>query len=425
VTKEVKLPSLGEGIEGADVVQVLVEPGQTIAIDDPILEMESDKAAMEIPSPAAGVVERILVKPGDRAVIGSILLTLETNGAAAVEPAAPAKSAASAPVAPVAPAPAPSAPLAVPAKAAPLPSSRDGKLVPASPSVRRFAREIGIEIAQVPATGDGGRISIDDVKAHSRAVNAGGGAPAPAPSSKPLPDFAQFGSVRAESMSGIRRATATHMSHCWTTVPHVTQFDKADITEVEVQRKSFGKKVEAAGGKLTITAIAIKILAAALRKFPKFNSSVDMVNQSIVYKDYVHIGVAVDTDRGLLVPVIRDADQKNIVDIAIEIGELAERARDKKIGLADMQGGSMTVTNLGGIGGTAFTPIVNWPEVAILGIARGEKEPVWQNGKFVPRLMMPLSLSYDHRVIDGADGARFLRWIAEALENPFLIALEG
>ena len=437
MSQEIKVPSVGEGIESVDIVEILVEPGQKVEVEEPLIEVESEKAAAEIPSPAAGVVDKILVQAGDTATVGQVFMTLTVgNGetAAAEEPAAAEDASAPEPEAPApvvesakpATPPAAAKPPPVSRPAAPLPSQSDGKSVPASPAVRRFAREIGIDVAQVPGSDEAGRISIEDVKAYSRSVNAGGQtAPAGAPAARALPDFAKLGSVHSEQMSGIRKATATHMSYCWSTIPHVTQFDEADITELEPQRKRFGKSVEAAGAKLTVTAIAIKVLAAALKKFPQFNVSVDMANQSIVYKDYFNIGVAVDTDRGLLVPVIRDVDGKSIVDLAIELGQIAERARDRKLGADDMQGGCMTVTNLGGIGGIGFTPIVNWPEVAILGIARGSMQQVWRNNSFAPRLILPLSLSYDHRVIDGADGARFLRWIAEALANPFVISLES
>ncbi|MDZ7766156.1 MAG: 2-oxo acid dehydrogenase subunit E2 [Melioribacteraceae bacterium] len=228
-------------------------------------------------------------------------------------------------------------------------------------------------------------------------------------------------------MTNIRKKTAEHLSYAWATIPHVTQFDKADITELEKLRKQFGKKVEDAGGKLTVTAILVKIIAAALKEFPQFNCSIDMDKKEIIYKKYYSVGIAVDTDRGLLVPVIRDADKKNIVEISVELGEMAAKARDKKLSLEDMQGGNFSISNLGGIGGTYFTPIVNSPEVAILGVSRGGYEQVYQkdSGEFVPRLMLPLSLSYDHRIIDGADAIRFLRWIVEALENPFKLLLEG
>jgi pyruvate dehydrogenase E2 component (dihydrolipoamide acetyltransferase) len=240
-----------------------------------------------------------------------------------------------------------------------------------------------------------------------------------------LPDFSKWGEVERRPMSGVRRKTAEHLSHAWTTIPHVTQFDKADMTVLEEIRPKYASEAERLGGKLTVTAIITKILAQALRKFPQFNSSIDMATQSIVYKKYVHVGIAVDTEHWLLVPVVRDADQKNILEIAVEIQRLAEKAKARKLTLDEMSGGSMSITNLGGIGGTAFTPIVNWPEVAILGISRGSVEAVYKDGQLVPRQMLPLSLSYDHRVIDGADAIRFLRWVVEAIEQPFTVMLRG
>ncbi|HXE71093.1 MAG TPA: 2-oxo acid dehydrogenase subunit E2, partial [Candidatus Nitrosotenuis sp.] len=295
--------------------------------------------------------------------------------------------------------------------------------VPAAPSVRRVARELGLDIREIQGTGPGGRISIEDVKAHARQILqsrlASGPATAAAPS--PLPDFTRFGEVEFEPLSSVRRLTAESMARSWTQVPHVTQHDKADITELEEWRKGYSARVE--GGKLTVTAILIKVVAAALKVFPRFNSSLDLANQQIVLKKYCHIGVAVDTERGLLVPVVRHADRKGLGQIAAELGQLADKARTRKIGPDEMTGGCFTITNLGGIGGTSFTPIVNWPEVAILGVSRGTTEPVWRQGGFVPRLMLPLSLSYDHRVIDGADAARFLRWVCQALENPWQMLL--
>jgi pyruvate dehydrogenase E2 component (dihydrolipoamide acetyltransferase) len=265
---------------------------------------------------------------------------------------------------------------------------------------------------------------MEDVKEHAKrliqGVQTGGGVAA----AESLPDFGKWGAVERQAMSGVRRKTAEHLSHAWI-APHVTQHDLADITELEQARKRYGKKAEAAGGKLTMTAIALKIAASALKVFPQFNTSIDLERDEIVYKKYCHIGVAVDTERGLLVPVIRDVDKKNILEISAELAEAAAKARNRKLGLEDMRGGCFTITNLGGIGGTAFTPVINWPEVAILGIARGRFQPVLQEGQFQPRLMLPLSLSYDHRAIDGADGARFIRWVAEAFENPFLLSLEG
>jgi pyruvate dehydrogenase E2 component (dihydrolipoamide acetyltransferase) len=307
------------------------------------------------------------------------------------------------------------APPAPPAEVEP-----QGPAAPAAPSVRRLARELGVDIRRVAGSGPAGRISLDDVQAYVRNALAGG-IPASAPSS--LPDFTKWGEVERKPMSNIRRKTAEHLSSAWNTIPHVTQHDKADITALEALRKQYSPQAEKAGGKLTMTAIALKIVAAALRKFPQFNSSIDVARNEIVYKKSIHVGVAADTERGLLVPVIRDVDRKGVMQLAAELGAASDKARAGKLSLDDMQGGGFTITNLGGIGGTSFTPIVNWPEVAILGISRGAREPVFVNGAFEPRLMLPLSMSYDHRVIDGADAARFLRWVAEAFEQPFVMSL--
>ncbi|MFZ1729976.1 MAG: 2-oxo acid dehydrogenase subunit E2, partial [Bacteroidota bacterium] len=315
----------------------------------------------------------------------------------------------------------------------PVPGPQQGVPVPAAPSVRMFARELGVDVTQVKGSGMGGRISEDDVKLYVKSVFSAGGpaaasaAPvvmsAGAPRPK-LPDFSIWGEITREAMSKVRRMTAAQMEISGA-IPTVTHHDKADVTRLEELRKSYAKKAERAGVKLTVTAIAMKVAAAALRKFPQFNASIDMESGEIIVKKYVHLGVAVDTERGLLVPVIRDVDKKNIIEISHEMQELAEKARSKKIMPDDMQGASFTITNLGGIGGTAFTPIINSPEVAILGMSRSSIEPVYIDGSFQPRMMLPLSLTYDHRIIDGADAARFLRWIAEALEEPLLMALEG
>jgi pyruvate dehydrogenase E2 component (dihydrolipoamide acetyltransferase) len=296
--------------------------------------------------------------------------------------------------------------------------------------VRRLAREIGVNVNEIEGTGPGGRISQDDVKEHARRIlssvgAAGGAGAALARPARQLPDFQKWGAVERQPWSNIRRATAEHLSHAWTTIPHVTQFDKADVTSLEELRQRHKDRVAQAGGQLTITAMLVKILATAVGKFPQFNASIDTERGEIVYKKYVNIGVAVDTDRGLLVPVIRDADRKNITQIAIDVKQVADKARDRKLSLDEMSGGGISISNLGGIGGTYFTPIVNWPEVAILGVSRGTTEPVWKDGSFVPRQMLPLSLSYDHRVIDGADAMRFLRWVVDAIEQPFLLSLIG
>jgi pyruvate dehydrogenase E2 component (dihydrolipoamide acetyltransferase) len=299
--------------------------------------------------------------------------------------------------------------------------------VAASPSVRRLAREVGVDISEVTGSGAGGRISIEDVKNHAQRLltDTSGYHVTVEPLAVALPDFTRWGEVEREPMSSVRRATAEHMTQAWSTIPHVTQHAKADITALEDLRKRYTIRTEAAGGKLTVTAIVLKVVATALKRFPQFNASLDMGRQEVVYKRFYHIGVAVDTDRGLLVPVIRDVDQKNLVQLSVELTEAAEKARNKKTTLADMQGGTFTVTNLGGIGGSHFSPIINAPEVAILGLARSGIEPQYIDGQFEPRLMLPVSLSYDHRLIDGADGARFIRWVVEALEQPFLLSLEG
>jgi pyruvate dehydrogenase E2 component (dihydrolipoamide acetyltransferase) len=323
---------------------------------------------------------------------------------------------------------APAAPAPPEASSSPAPSQRANRIPAAAwPSVRRLAREVGVDIGEVAGQGPGGRIRIEDVKNHAQRLLADTSRhdAAAEPLAVALPDFTRWGDVEREPMSSVRRATAEHMAQAWSTIPHVTQHAKADITALEDLRKRFTARTEAAGGKLTVTAIVLKVVATALKLFPQFNASLDLGRQEIVYKRFYHIGVAVDTDRGLLVPVIRDVDQKNLVQLSVELTEVAEKARSKKITLAEMQGGTFTVTNLGGIGGSHFSPIINAPEVAILGLARSGIEPHYIAGQFEPRLMLPLSLSYDHRLIDGADGARFIRWVVEALEQPFLLTLEG
>jgi pyruvate dehydrogenase E2 component (dihydrolipoamide acetyltransferase) len=470
-----KLPELGENITAGDVLRVLVKPGDTLSRDQPVLELETDKATIEVPSSVTGQVRDVKVKAGDKVNVGQSILTVEEGAQAASAPPDPKRSATPTPsdsARAMPPATAEEAAGANTAAKVPSgggleqhvegpkrepPADKPGKVVdinrgvrvpepaapevppaPAAPSVRRMARELGVDIAEVAGTGPSGRISVDDVKAHAKGLVEGStGVSSAAGASVPLPDFSRWGEIERQPMRAVRRKTAEHVSAAWAAVPHVTQFDVADITALEELRKKYSKQVEGAGGNLTVTAIALKVVAVALKRYPQFNASVDMKAGEIIYKKYVNIGIAVDTDRGLLVPVIRNADQKNIVQLSIELAQLSEKARTRKITLEEMQGGCFSISNLGGIGGTYFTPIINAPEVAILGISRARWEPVHVAGgpgagaasgdqaHFIPRLMLPLSLSYDHRVVDGADGIRFLRWVAEAFEQPFVLALNG
>jgi len=422
----------------------------------PIMELETDKAVIEVPSSVSGVVAEIKVKEGEKIKVGQVIFTL-AGGSSAPEVARPhvtpvehvsgqhgARLAFQAairaegkteeqalppdhPQPPTAPA------FSMPVQLGKVAGTEYRQPVAASPSVRRFAREVGVDIYEVKGSGPGGRILEDDVKAYTKALVAAAASAAPARAghfAQPqLPDFSKWGKIERVSMRGVRRKTAEHLAEAWNTVPHVTQHDRADITELEQLRARFAPKAEEAGGKMTVTAIALKVCAAALKVFPQFNASIDIEKEEIVYKQYIHIGVAADTDRGLLVPVVRDVDKKNIVELAVELSQISKKAREKKLTPGEMEGGTFTITNLGGIGGVGFTPIVNYPEVAILGLSRSRMEPEWigskEGGKFEPRLILPLSLSYDHRLIDGADAARFLRWIAEAFEQPFLLSVQG
>ncbi len=505
---EFKIPELGENVSAGDVVRVLVKPGDTIEKDQPVLELETDKATIEVPSSVSGTIQEVKVKPGDKVKVGQVVLTVGDGAASdtAAQKAEPAKAEAGAD-APAKDAPAEggrsktAAAAADATKPKPQPAGAaeegglsqaatperkddgeagaaaqaggdDGRVAaqipeeqprqkprgevvdinrgaraaaqppasaeaeaprkpaaPAAPSVRRLARELGVDIAVVQGSGPGGRISTDDLQSYVRAALSGASGGGAVTRSAPLPDFSKWGEVERKPMSNIRRKTAEHLASAWNVIPHVTQHDRADITAVEGLRKRYAPQAEKAGGKLTMTAIALKIVAGALQRFPQFNSSIDVEKNEIVYKKAIHVGVAADTPRGLLVPVVRDVDRKGIFQLAKDLAELSDKSRAGKLGLDEMQGAGFTITNLGGIGGTSFTPIVNWPEVAILGVSRASWEPIWRpasvedEGTFEPRLMLPLSLSYDHRVIDGADAARFLRWICEALEQPFVLSL--
>ncbi len=436
-TQTFALPPLGENVEQGTVVKLLAEAGAQVKEGQPLLEIETGKATVEVPSPRTGRIAEWVVRAGETVVVGGAVLRWAAADEAPVKSAPsagpgpsrePASAAASIAAQPAASAVAAATPEPAIEPPRPAPSPRASAPVPAAPSVRKFAREIGVDISQVKGSGAGGRITIEDVKRHARQINTGRAVRTHcALEAEPLPDFTRWGPIERESMSTIRTITAEHLSRAWATIPHVTQHDKADITELEALRKRFAPRAEAAGGRLTLTAILLKIVAAALKVHPKFNASVDMPGRAIIYRKYVHIGIAVDTPRGLLVPVVRDVDRKNIVQISVELTAIAQRARDGKLAPDELVGGTFTVTNLGAIGGSFFTPIINAPEVAILGVGRSVMENVWSGAESVcrPRLMLPLSLSYDHRLIDGADGARFMRWIVEAIEEPMLISLEG
>ena len=429
---EFRLPELGEGIESGQVIEVFVSPGDRVTLEQPLLEVETDKAAVEIPSPADGTIVDVCVSAGDTVEISQVLVRMngdderkespkdaptaeEEERTTAVQAALPKekpeekKKQIPSPKAVPADDIAPTGPLAV----------------AAAPSVRRLARELGVELSSVSGTGPRGRILERDVKAHAKAIIRSASSAQPtAPPEPELPDFSRWGETVTESFSTVRKLTAERLSQAWA-APHVTQFDKADATRIENLRKLNRDKVAEAGGNLTVTAILVKALSRALSEFPKFNSSIHMGSRTIVYKKYVNIGVAVDTERGLLVPVIRDVDKKDVTEISVELTDISSRAREKRLSADRLQGGSFTITNLGGIGGTFFTPVLNPPEVAILGVSRSSVEPTYADGELAGKLMLPLSLSYDHRIIDGAEAARFLRWLCEMLEGSPESVFEG
>ena len=450
---EFALPELGEGIEEAEVIGVLVHVGDTVEAEQPLIEVETEKANLDVPSPHAGVVEAVLVEVGDVIRVGQAIVSIAaTNGAspapptpAAEAPSPPTDGAGASPPAPATPTPAPAQP--TPVAAAPVPQpvapallEPESRSVAASPAVRLFAREIGVRIGDVSGSGPGGRVSLDDVKAHARALltalytstpPAAAAAPeAPAaPTTAPaadagvppptvLPDLAVFGEIERERMSPTRRATARNLAQSWAQSPHITLQQKADVTELDARRRELRDRVAESGGSLTMMPILMQVVARALAEFPRLNASIDMATQEIVHRRYIHVGVATDTERGLVVPVVRDADQKSLTDLAVEIRELAERARDRKLSIDDMRGGTFTISNLGGMGTGFFTAILHPPQVGILAVGRAEREPVWVDGGFQPRLRMPLGLTVDHRLIDGADAARALSWLVEALEEP-------
>ena len=433
---DIRVPDLGS-FKDVAVIELLVAPGDTIEVDTPIATLETDKATMDVPSSAAGKVVALHLSRGMKMNSGDLVATIETAAGAVVASAPPAVAVVAAPSAP-APAPAPvPAPAAAPAQAAAsvtaappaagadmrrdlAPIDGTGSLAAhAGPSVRRLARELGVDLSRVPGSGIKGRISHEDVKAWVKRALSGALAPAaPALPKLPVVDHAAFGPVETRPLSRVQRISGPRLQASWINIPHVTQFDEADITDLEALRQALKPEAAAQGVKLTPLTFVVAACVRALQEFPGFNASLDESGQNLVFKKYFNLGFAADTPQGLMVPVIRDADRKDIYAIARDLAALSERARVGKLAAADMQGGCFTVSSLGGIGGTAFTPIINPPEVAILGVSRSVMRPVWRDGAFVPRLMLPLSLSYDHRVIDGAAGVRFTSWLAGRLADP-------
>ncbi|MFZ3018109.1 MAG: dihydrolipoyllysine-residue acetyltransferase [Gallionella sp.] len=416
--QQVLVPDIG-GFKDVAVIEVMVKAGDTVAAEDTLVTLETDKAAMDVPSPFAGTVKEVKVKVGDKVGEGKLILVMETSGAVAAPQAAAPVAAVAAPAAPASVA---AKPVAVPVATATVqPAVSSGGKGHASPAIRRFARELGVDIAQVKGSGEKGRVTKEDVQNFVKQALAQprGAAGTGLPGLLPWPDvdFAKFGEVESKPLSRIKKISGANLHRNWVMIPHVTQFEEADIGELEAFRKQLNDEHAKAGIKITPLAFLLKAAAATLKHFPDFAASLDASGESLIVKKYIHIGVAVDTPDGLMVPVIRDVDQKGIVQLAKELGEISAKARDKKLTAADMQGGCFTISSLGGIGGTAFTPIINAPEVAILGVSRSSMKPVYQDGEFVARLMLPLSLSYDHRVIDGAAGARFTTYLAHVLSD--------
>jgi pyruvate dehydrogenase E2 component (dihydrolipoamide acetyltransferase) len=423
--REFVLPNLGEGIENGVIVVVSVKPGDTVTAGQELFTIETDKASMPVPADADGRVEELRVKQGDKVNIGAVLAVLSGSSTAKPQAASPQPSAATDPN-----------PQPTPAQVAAGPSGNgspgvvtDKGVVPAGPATRRYAREHGVNLAEVPGTARGGRVTVDDVKTHIRGrmttapvASAPG---SPGGSLPPLPDFSKYGPVEKKPLSNLRKKIAENLTLAWHAAPAVTQLDLADITELEAGRKRIAEGLPKGSPKVTMTVLAIKAAVAALREFPNFNASLDLAEGVAVYKQYFHVGIAVDTERGLVVPVIRDADKKSIRELAAEVAALAEKARTGKLAIDEMRGGTFTITNLGGIGGTAFSPIINYPEVAILGLSRSSIQPVFKDGQFIPRLMMPLCLTYDHRIIDGADGARFNTRLVQLFSDPIRLLMEG
>ncbi|MEE9560157.1 MAG: dihydrolipoyllysine-residue acetyltransferase [Acidiferrobacterales bacterium] len=441
--KEVVVPDIGD-FNDVDVIEVLVSPGDQVKAEDPLITLETDKATMDVPSPYAGVVKEVKIKVGDKVSQGVAVALLEADESVSeAEPAAQPQAAANEPEAsvvaegPAAEAPVPRAATPTPPALAATPSTAARPTPPptlpppversgaarahASPSVRAFARELGVDLTQVQGTGPKGRILQQDVQAFVKQRLSHPGAAAPAAGyvlpAMPEIDFSKFGAIELQPLSRIKNIAGPHLHRSWVLLPHVTQHDEADITELEAFRQEVKEDAKSRGVKLTLLAFLLKASVAALKAYPQVNASLDPGGENLILKKYYHIGVAVDTPDGLVVPVIRDVDKKGVYDLAAELGEVSARARDKALTPTDLQGGCFTISSLGGIGGTAFTPIINAPEVAILGVSRSRMQPVYRNGEFVPRLILPLSLSYDHRVIDGAQAARFTGFLGRVLTD--------
>jgi len=412
VVEKVLVPDIGD-FDEVDVVEVLVTGGDTVAVEDPLITLESDKATMDVPSPLAGQVVDVKVKTGDKVASGAVILTLAIDVGEGLAPAnsdvgeglVPSRAGAS-------PAPTPSPPTG-PAPVDELPFSK----AYASPAVRRFARELGVDLSRVKGSGRKGRILKEDVQGFVKKVMAEPAAGGTALPPMPVIDFSKFGDIERQPLSRIQQVSLTNLHRSWLHVPHVTQHDEANVTELEAFRKAHADQAKARGFNLTPVAFLMKASVAALQRFPRVNSSLDPDEEHVILKKYYHLGIAVDTQQGLVVPVIRDADQKGIFELAEELGEVSERARQGKLQLDEIHGASFTITSLGGIGGTAFTPIVNAPEVAILGVSRTQRKPVWNGEEFEPRLMLPISLSYDHRIIDGAMAVRFTTYLSQVLTD--------
>lgn len=417
--KEIRAPDLGN-VANAAIIEIAVKPGDEINAEDALITLESDKASMDIPSPFAGKIKEVKVKVGDKVSKGDLIVILETadSNVDAETPKAeeqkpiPAQQAVT-----TAPTPAPAISSSAEITVSVAEEEEDEGDVHAGPGVRRLAREFGIDLSRVSASGPKGRIIKEDLQAYVKNAMASGGTSGAALPAAPVVDFKQFGEIESKPLSRIKKLTAVNLHRNWLLVPHVTQFDEADITEMENFRKTQQATVEKHGIKLTPLVFIMKAVVTSLKAFPNFNASLSPNNEELILKKYFHIGVAVDTPDGLVVPVIRDVDKKGLMELAKELGEISAKARAKQLTAADMQGSSFTISSLGGIGGTAFTPIVNLPDVAILGVSKAAMKPVYTNGQFVPRLMLPLSLSYDHRVIDGAEGARFIVHLAGCLND--------